>query len=85
MAAGQSPLAQFEIKRWVPIEIGDLDISFTNSSTFMVLTVIVDVSYALLAARIGRQLHEPRSKVMRSRLAGLILMLAAIALALLNV
>jgi homoserine/homoserine lactone efflux protein len=53
--------------------------------TFMVLTVIVDTSYALLAARVGKQLHEPRSKVMRSRLAGLILMLAAIALALLNV
>ena len=40
MAAGQSPLAQFEIKRIVPIEIGNMDVSFTNSSVFMVLTVI---------------------------------------------
>jgi F-type H+-transporting ATPase subunit a len=34
-----SPLAQFEIKRWIPLRIGDLDVSFTNSSAFMVLAV----------------------------------------------
>jgi F-type H+-transporting ATPase subunit a len=33
------PLAQFEIKRWIPLKIGDLDVSFTNSSAFMVLAV----------------------------------------------
>lgn len=51
MAAGHSPLAQFEIKRWVPIEIGNLDISFTNSSTFMVLTVIVTSAFLILGMR----------------------------------
>ena len=51
MAAGQSPLAQFEIKRWVPIEIGYLDISFTNSSTFMVLTVIAVSAFLVLGMR----------------------------------
>ncbi len=51
MAAGQSPLAQFEIKRWVPIEIGDLDLSFTNSSTFMVLTVIAISAFLVLGMR----------------------------------
>ncbi len=51
MAAGHSPLAQFEIKRWVPIEIGDLDISFTNSSTFMVLTVIAVSAFLVLGMR----------------------------------
>ncbi len=51
MAAGQSPLSQFEIKRWVPIEIGDLDVSFTNSSTFMVLTVIVTSAFLILGMR----------------------------------
>ena len=51
MAAGHSPLAQFEIKRWVPIEIGDLDVSFTNSSTFMVLTVIVVSAFLVLGMR----------------------------------
>jgi len=40
VAEGQSPLAQFEIKTLVPIEIGGIDASFTNSSLFMVLTVI---------------------------------------------
>ncbi len=40
MAEGHSPLAQFEIKTLVPIEIGGIDASFTNSSLFMVLTVI---------------------------------------------
>ena len=51
MAAGHSPLAQFEIKRWVPIEIGDLDVSFTNSSTFMVLTVIFVSAFLVLGMR----------------------------------
>ena len=51
MAAGHSPLAQFEIKRWVPIKIGDLDISFTNSSTFMVLTVVVVSAFLILGMR----------------------------------
>ena len=51
MAAGQSPLSQFEIKRWVPIKIGELDISFTNSSTFMVLTVVVVSAFLILGMR----------------------------------
>ena len=51
MAAGHSPLAQFEIKRFVPIEIGNLDISFTNSSTFMVLTVIATSAFLIFGMR----------------------------------
>jgi len=51
LAAGQSPLSQFEIKRWVPIEIGDYDISFTNSSTFMVLTVLTISLFLILGMR----------------------------------
>lgn len=51
MAAGQSPLAQFEIKRLVPIEIGDFDVSFTNSSAFMVLTVIAISAFLILGMR----------------------------------
>lgn len=34
-----SPLSQFEIQRYVPIEIAGYDISFTNSSLFMVAIV----------------------------------------------
>tara|TARA_R110002096_G_scaffold73270_30_gene173681 strand:- start:6634 stop:7359 length:726 start_codon:yes stop_codon:yes gene_type:complete len=35
-----SPLAQFEIKTLIPLQLGEYDISFTNSSLFMGLTVI---------------------------------------------
>jgi F-type H+-transporting ATPase subunit a len=33
------PISQFQISKIVPIEIGGLDLSFTNSSAFMVATV----------------------------------------------
>ena len=51
MASGQSPLAQFEIKRLLPIEIGSVDISFTNSSAFMVLTVFAISAFLILGMR----------------------------------
>ena len=51
MAAGQSPLAQFEIKRWVPIEIGDVDVSLTNSAAFMLLTVVAIGVFLILGMR----------------------------------
>ena len=34
-------MEQFEIKTIIPIKIGDVDISFTNSSLFMVLAVVL--------------------------------------------
>jgi F-type H+-transporting ATPase subunit a len=36
---GHSPLEQFQIKRLIPIEIGGLDLSFTNSALFMLIAV----------------------------------------------
>jgi len=51
LAEGHSPLAQFEIKRWVPIQVGDLDVSFTNSATFMALTVIGVSAFLVLGMR----------------------------------
>ncbi len=51
MAADQSPLAQFEIKRLIPIEIGNFDVSFTNSSTFMVLTVMATSAFLIIGMR----------------------------------
>jgi len=51
LAAGHSPLSQFEIKRWVPIQVGDLDVSFTNSATFMVLTVFAVSVFLVLGMR----------------------------------
>ena len=41
-----SPMEQFVIKPIIPIEVGGVDISFTNSSLFMVLAVVV--SFLLL-------------------------------------
>jgi F-type H+-transporting ATPase subunit a len=37
--ANHSPLAQFEINRLVPIEIGGVDVSFTNSALLMVISL----------------------------------------------
>ena len=51
MATGQSPLSQFEIKRWVPIEIGDVDVSLTNSAAFMLLTVVAIGVFLILGMR----------------------------------
>jgi len=39
LAAELSPLAQFEVKPWLPIDIAGLDASFTNASFFMALVV----------------------------------------------
>jgi F-type H+-transporting ATPase subunit a len=51
VAAGHSPLSQFEIKRWVPMQIGDLDVSLTNSATFMLLTVFAVSVFLVLGMR----------------------------------
>lgn len=53
MAAEQhhDPLAQFEIKAIVPVEIGGVDLSFTNSSLFMVLALIVATGFLALSMR----------------------------------
>lgn len=51
MAEGHSPLSQFEIKRWVPIQIGDLDVSFTNSATFMALALVGVSAFLILGMR----------------------------------
>ena len=41
MAEKHSPLEQFLIKTLVPIKIGGVDISFTNSALFMVIAVVL--------------------------------------------
>lgn len=42
------PIHQFQISRIVPIEIGGMDFSFTNSSLFMVATVAVASAFLYL-------------------------------------
>jgi F-type H+-transporting ATPase subunit a len=49
--ATEGPIVQFEVKRLIPIDIGGLDLSFTNSALFMVLTVIGVSAFLLLATR----------------------------------
>lgn len=49
MAAEHSPLAQFAIERLVPLRIGPLDISYTNSALMMTIAVAL-VTLLLVAA-----------------------------------
>jgi homoserine/homoserine lactone efflux protein len=54
------------------------------AATFMVLTLVVDSSYAALSARIGRRLHDPGRVTARNHVSGVLLMVAALALAFAN-
>ena len=45
------PMHQFEISRIIPIKIGGLDLSFTNSSLWMVLTVVAVSALLLLGGK----------------------------------
>ncbi|PPR78438.1 MAG: hypothetical protein CFH06_00799, partial [Alphaproteobacteria bacterium MarineAlpha3_Bin5] len=51
MAEGHSPLNQFEIKRLIELDIGGIDASFTNSSLFMMLSVITISIFLILGMR----------------------------------
>ena len=48
---GHSPLAQFEIKPLMPIDIAGLNLSFTNSSLWMVLAILALAAWLVPAAR----------------------------------
>ena len=48
---GQSPLEQFVWKPIVPVEIGGVDVSFSNSSLFMTITVMVASLFLVLGMR----------------------------------
>ena len=51
MAEAHNPLEQFEIKPWIPIRIGDLDVSFTNSSAFMIIAILAASAMMVLSVR----------------------------------
>ncbi len=53
MAENHSPLAQFEIKRLIPMQLGDIDVSYTNSAAFMTLAVVVVTAVMVLGMRRG--------------------------------
>jgi F-type H+-transporting ATPase subunit a len=50
-AEAHSPLAQFEVHTWVPIEIGGVDASFTNASAYMVAAVAAVLLFLALGMR----------------------------------
>jgi F-type H+-transporting ATPase subunit a len=50
-AEGHGPLAQFEIKTLIPLQIGDTNVSFTNSSLFMALAVGLAILFLVLGMR----------------------------------
>lgn len=54
-----NPLQQFEIKPLVPVELGGVDASFTNSSLFMVLTMLA-ISVFLIAGTSKKSLVPGR-------------------------
>jgi len=43
------PIHQFQISKWIPIEVGGLDLSFTNASAFMVATVAAAGAFLFLS------------------------------------
>ena len=53
------PIHQFEIHRLVPIDLFGLDVSFTNSSLFMLVTVALVAGFILVSMR-GRSLVPGR-------------------------
>ena len=44
-----SPVEQFEIKRFIEFSAGGYDISFTNSSLFMLLAMVVGGTFLTVA------------------------------------
>jgi len=50
VASGPDPIHQFEVSRLIDIPIGAWDLSFTNVSLFMVMTVVVSSLFLLLTS-----------------------------------
>ena len=46
-----NPMEQFVVKPIVPLEVGGIDISFTNSALFMMLSVVVSTLLFALCLR----------------------------------
>lgn len=59
VAAAADPMAQFQIKRIVPLELFGHDISFTNSSLYMVMALVL-ISLFMIAAMSARALVPGR-------------------------
>jgi F-type H+-transporting ATPase subunit a len=53
------PIHQFTLERLIPIQVGGVDLSFTNSALFMTLTVAAASAFLILSTR-GRALVPSR-------------------------
>jgi F-type H+-transporting ATPase subunit a len=51
MAAGHSPMQQFEVHPLIPIHIGGYDLSFTNASLWMVLAIAASTAFLVLGVK----------------------------------
>ena len=51
MAAGHSPMQQFEVHTLIPIHIGGLDLSFTNASLWMMLAILAASAFLVLGVK----------------------------------
>ena len=59
MAEGHSPLEQFAIKRIATMDVAGIDVSFTNSSLFMIIAIAL-ITVFLTASMRGRALVPTR-------------------------
>lgn len=66
-----SPLVQFEIKQLIPIHFMGYDISFTNSSLYMVLAILIS-TIAFLWATKSKALIPSRSQMFAESIFGMI-------------
>ena len=62
-STGIDPMHQFEIKRFIPMEIFGLDVSFTNSALFMLIAVGLVSTFMIYAMR-GHSLVPGRMQSM---------------------
>src|SRR3546814_7355935 len=51
--AAHSPLEQFEIDTIIPLSVGGVDLSFTNSSLFMVIAMALAGAFLVFGMRRG--------------------------------
>jgi len=49
LASGGGPLEQFTIERLIPLHLGPIDISYTNSALFMTIVVVASTALLVLA------------------------------------
>ena len=52
-AIALDPIHQFEVTKWLDLRLGNIDISFTNASGFMLLGVVLVIAILGIAAPRG--------------------------------